>query len=577
MIYNYRFEIVNLFIIIIILIYIKIANIIDYSFVEKNNLYLVMEYIPGGDIFTLLQNVGCLSEENARIYTVQIVKALQFLRINGIVHRDIKPDNILITAQGRLKLADFGLSYFGVANQRLSAANSTNLKMRRAKKKGKEFGKMRHNSLPDNETQPASTEPKAPSILSDPTLSVLLDLSISDQSIPLIGITSSNESNDQRIGADLSTESYTNINSSSVSNLSSDLSNNSNNNNNVNISSLSSISADSILSSNSISPTNSANAVVGTPDYMAPEIIKSKNHTYTADYWSLGCVVFEMLTGIPPFHGVDEVDTFRRILVGAGFWEELNDAEVSEEAKDFIHKLLTVDPLLRLGSKNIDEIMRHPWFKEIDWDKVEALEPVFVPDTSSLDNYKNYFSTRYSFSQRDENDIIEDMEESASERSNQPPSLIAGTSSSINLSLTPTFASNSNSLIAAEVSEGSSNMNNSISAISSNSSSTNLKLMHNEFFKKSRNKNEDEIEGELTSFPTISFEHLKDTNVEIAQRIRQEKRRKSEISSLKAMPSDDMVQKQPPLKRNSNFVSSPLIRKQTHQEEESGEPSTNTE
>ena len=370
-----------------------------------------MEYIPGGDIFTLLQNVGCLSEDNARVYTVQIVKALQFLRMNGIVHRDIKPDNVLITAQGRLKLADFGLSYFGVADQRLSATNSTSFKMRRAKKKGKKFSKMRHNSLPDTDTNPTAKTPTteeerkaAASILSDPTPPILLDLSMSDQSIPLFGITSSNESNDQRMDSNLSTESYNNINTSSISNISTDFTTN------ANMSSVSSISTDSVISTSQnqqqqqqpslplpqqqliISTGNlTQNAVVGTPDYMAPEVIKSKNHTYTADYWSLGCVVFEMLTGIPPFHGIDEVDTFRRILIGAGFWEELDDAEVSDDAKDFIHKLLTVDPSKRLGSKSIDEIMHHQWFNGIDWENVESLDPVFVPDTSSLDNYKNYF------------------------------------------------------------------------------------------------------------------------------------------------------------------------------------------
>ena len=215
-----------------------------------------------------------------------------------------------------------------------------------------------------------------------------------------------------------------------------------------------------------------------------------------------------------------------------------------EVAKDFIHKLLTVDPSKRLGSKSIDEIMHHSWFDGIEWENVEQLDPVFVPDTSSLYNYKNYFSNRYSFSQRDENDIIEDMEESAKEKSNQPPSLIAGTNS--NLSLNLNLASNSNSLIA-EISDGIIGNNNNSGGVSSNSSSANLRLIHNEFFKKSRNKGDDEIEGELTSFPSISFEHLKDTNVEIAQRIRQEKRRKSEVASgLKAIPSD-MVDQTPPL------------------------------
>lgn len=557
----------------------SLSNILDYSFVEKNNLYLVMEYIPGGDIFTLLQNIGCLSEDNTRTYTVQIVKALHFLRLNGIVHRDIKPDNILITAQGRIKLADFGLSYFGVANQRLSATTSNSFKIRRPKKKGKDGSYVRHNSLPgvDDSSRSNNSTTSSPQHgniprpnLSDPTSSILLDLSSSDQSLPLI-TTSSTESNDPSYyrniaNSNLSTDSY-NINTSSFSNISAESTN-------PNISSVSSVSADSSTPNNNNNNNNASiahtNAVVGTPDYMAPEVIKSKRHTYTADYWSLGCVVFELLTGIPPFHGVDEVDTFRRILIGAGCWEELDDAEVSETGKDFIHKLLAVDPEKRLGSKSIDEIMNHPWFEGIDWNSVESLEPVFVPDTSNIDNYKNYFSTRYSFSQRDENDIIEDMEVSVAERSNQPPSLIAGTNSNLNLNLTSN--SNTNSLIV-DTSEGSCNNNNNSSVVSTNSSSNNLRLMQNDFFKKSR-KEDEEIEGELTSFPSISFEHLKDTNVEIAKRIRQEKRRKSEVASgLRAIQSD-IVQK-PKVKRNSNLVSSLLVSNPIFDEEESAEPSEN--
>lgn len=88
-----------------------------YSINGKNNCYIVMEYLPGGDLKSLLNNIGCVSESQAKFYIAEIVEALSYLRTNGIIHRDLKPDNILITGSGHLKLADFGLSEKGLENR----------------------------------------------------------------------------------------------------------------------------------------------------------------------------------------------------------------------------------------------------------------------------------------------------------------------------------------------------------------------------------------------------------------------------------------------------------------------------
>ncbi|KAJ0829341.1 putative protein kinase AGC-MAST family [Helianthus annuus] len=75
-----------------------------YSFTSKDNLYLVMEYLNGGDLFSLLRNVGCLGEDVARVYIAELVLALEYLHSLGIVHRDLKPDNILIAHDGHIKV-----------------------------------------------------------------------------------------------------------------------------------------------------------------------------------------------------------------------------------------------------------------------------------------------------------------------------------------------------------------------------------------------------------------------------------------------------------------------------------------
>lgn len=69
-----------------------------------------MEYMIGGDLKSLLAVSGFFEESAAKFYIAEITLALQYLHQHGIIHRDIKPDNMLLTASGHVKLTDFGLS-----------------------------------------------------------------------------------------------------------------------------------------------------------------------------------------------------------------------------------------------------------------------------------------------------------------------------------------------------------------------------------------------------------------------------------------------------------------------------------
>jgi serine/threonine protein kinase len=75
---------------------------------------LLLEYCPCGDLGKVLEEERRLSEEVAKIYTCEILLALEYLHKNGVLYRDLKPDNILICENGHIKLADFGLSKMGV-------------------------------------------------------------------------------------------------------------------------------------------------------------------------------------------------------------------------------------------------------------------------------------------------------------------------------------------------------------------------------------------------------------------------------------------------------------------------------
>lgn len=81
---------------------------LQFAFQDRENLYLVMEYLPGGDLLGLMIRQGAFDEELARFYLAEIALAVNALHAMGFVHRDVKPENILLDRLGHLKLADFG-------------------------------------------------------------------------------------------------------------------------------------------------------------------------------------------------------------------------------------------------------------------------------------------------------------------------------------------------------------------------------------------------------------------------------------------------------------------------------------
>ena len=112
-----------------------------------------------------------------------------------------------------------------------------------------------------------------------------------------------------------------------------------------------------------------AYSTVGTPDYIAPEVLLKIGYSMECDWWSLGAIMYEMLVVYPPFYSKDPLKTCKKIVHWRHYLKFPEEARLSLEAKDLIHRLLC-DVEHRLGSRGANEIKAHPWFKSIVWDKL---------------------------------------------------------------------------------------------------------------------------------------------------------------------------------------------------------------
>ena len=134
----------------------------------------------------------------------------------------------------------------------------------------------------------------------------------------------------------------------------------------------------------------------GTPAYLAPEIIKESGHNKMADWWSLGILIFEMLTGSTPFHAPDQYQTYTNIVKNEIKFSP--DIPISPNAKNFIHSLLEKDPNKRIGvSKDSEELLAHPWFVDIKIQNVleKKVTAPFIPDLKNIEKnfQQNFFNS----------------------------------------------------------------------------------------------------------------------------------------------------------------------------------------
>ncbi|XP_031631058.1 ribosomal protein S6 kinase beta-1 [Contarinia nasturtii] len=229
---------------------------LNYAFQTDGKLYLILEYLSGGELFMHLEREGIFLEDTACFYLSEIILALEHLHALGIIYRDLKPENILLDAEGHVKLTDFGLCK-------------------------------------------------------------------------------------EHIQEGIVTHTF-----------------------------------------------------CGTIEYMAPEILTRSGHGKAVDWWSLGALMYDMLTGLPPFTAENRKKTIEAILRG-----KLNlPAYLTPDARDLIRRLMKRQVNLRLGADQYDgqAVRAHPFFKFVNWDDVlgRRLEPPIKPILRSEDDVSQ-FDTKF--------------------------------------------------------------------------------------------------------------------------------------------------------------------------------------
>ena len=124
------------------------------------------------------------------------------------------------------------------------------------------------------------------------------------------------------------------------------------------------------LLNTSCSTTNKT--IIGTIGYTSPEIINCLEHSFSTDYWSLGVILIELMTGIPPFNDNSIENTQKNILIGNYSKDFIQNSSI--EFQDLVFQLLDPNPSTRIGYNSINEIKNHKWFNNFSWKDFESIE-----------------------------------------------------------------------------------------------------------------------------------------------------------------------------------------------------------
>ncbi|KAL7249052.1 hypothetical protein ACSBR1_011254 [Camellia fascicularis] len=280
---------------------------------------LVMEFCPGGDLHTLRQKQPGkhFSEQAVKFYVGEVLLALEYLHMLGIVYRDLKPENVLVREDGHIMLSDFDLSLRCTVSPTLVRSSSI------------ETEPLRKN--PTYCVQPACIEPSC----IQPSCAV-------PTTCFTPRIFSSKSKKERKPKNEVGNQ----------------------------VSPLPELIAE---------PTGARSmSFVGTHEYLAPEIIKGEGHGSAVDWWTFGIFLYELLFGKTPFKGSGNRATLLNVV---GQPLRFPDSPVvSFAARDLIRGLLVKEPQHRLAYKRgATEIKQHPFFEGVNWALIRCASPPEIP------------------------------------------------------------------------------------------------------------------------------------------------------------------------------------------------------
>ncbi|PIA26444.1 hypothetical protein AQUCO_09300028v1 [Aquilegia coerulea] len=281
---------------------------------------LVMEFCPGGDLHTLRQRQPgkYFSEQAVKFYVAEVLLALEYLHMLGIVYRDLKPENVLVREDGHIMLSDFDLSLRCTVSPTLVRSSSL------------ESEPLRKNTAYC--VQPSCIEP--PSCIQPSCAAPTTCFSPR--------FFSSRSKKDRKPKNEIGNQ----------------------------VSPLPELMAEPTLARSM--------SFVGTHEYLAPEIIKGEGHGSAVDWWTFGIFLYELLFGRTPFKGSGNRATLFNVVDQPLRFPE--SPVVSFSARDLIRGLLVKEPQHRLAYKRgATEIKQHPFFEGVNWALIRCATPPEIP------------------------------------------------------------------------------------------------------------------------------------------------------------------------------------------------------
>lgn len=289
---------------------------LHYSFQSAEYFYLIMQYCAGGEFFSFLrrQEKQRLSEAHAQFYAAEVLIALEYLHLLGIIYRDLKPENILVHESGHIMLSDFDLAHELKSPSKAALSPGTFTSATGYNSSNNSLSSKTHSShdnslwfrIVDRKRSAFSLPVSRPAPAAPPRSCFPLKcLCGTPVMYPMVDTESHLELGERRT------------------------------------------------------------SFVGTHEYVAPEIIAEEGYVGSVDWWAFGILLYEMIYSTTPFKGSTQIQTLENILDLCEDIDFPSDVEVSEDTKDLIRRLLDKTVSRRL--QNPLQIKAHPFFQGISW------------------------------------------------------------------------------------------------------------------------------------------------------------------------------------------------------------------